>query len=221
MLPWGVDHAVDSVGRSVGSNVEKVVAVAVIEIGVVEVDVDEVLVGGSSSSMVVVRVVIKTQDPDPKVVLADAVTEHPDSTTLLVVVHEDDPGAVVVHDTKKSVTVAVEQDEVVVLVVSESVTAHPTMLVHVEATLVVEGPTDDVVAHSVADSVSHSSGLDEYVGLWSGPTLCRFVSVYLSLHFPRLCIAYVMGGHGGRGPWMLIPDGRLMTPGGGGPLEFY
>lgn len=169
VLPSGVLHAVESVGRSVGSNVEKLVSVAVgvIETGVLDVDevVDVVLVGGSISSMVVVRVVSKTQDPDPKVVLTVPVTEHPDSTRLLVVVHEDDPGAVVVHDTKKSVTVAVEQDEVTVLVVSESSTAHPTMLVHVEATLVVEGPTDDVVAHSVADSVSHSSGLDEYVGL--------------------------------------------------------
>lgn len=193
VLPEGVTQAVVRVGRSVGcvKEVVELVVVVVLELLVllllvlvllllvVVVVVDDPEVSGVSSEIVIVEV--GTDDPisHPEivetVVVVVAVAEHPVTTDVEYVVQEEDPvtappdGEDVTQDTKKSVTVALVQDATVV--VAESETEQPTMGSQVDAVLVVEGPTEDVVAQRDAVSVSHWSGSDEYVGLWSGPML--------------------------------------------------
>ena len=163
MLPAGVDQPVVRVGRLVRLRkvvVEEVEEVEVeVELALVEVEV--VVVSGSVSEMV--TVLVRRRLHEPKVVVVVAEVEQPDSTTLLMVVQDEEPGAVVVQETTKSVTVRVEQAAVEVVV--ESVTWQPRMFAQVEATFVVDGPIDDVVAHIVAVSVRHSLGRSEYVGL--------------------------------------------------------
>ena len=94
-----------------------------------------------------------------------------------------------------------EQGEETVTVLSESRTAHPIRSAHAEATKVVSAPIDDVVMHSVAVSVSHCSGSEEYVGWWFDPILHGPLSVISRYRTgwsdPQ---TYVTSGQGGRLP---------------------
>lgn len=123
--------------------------------------------------------------------------------------------------TSLHVVAEVGQAADVVVVDDSSSTSQPKMTVLVDRTCVpvvtvtepeVESPNDVVVRSMVADLDSHDVGSDEYVGTLSFPIL-HIISVINYSHFSPTPIGimdrtYVMEGHGGRLPEMVMYGGN-------------